>query len=81
MTRKTPNVTVRIDRVISDQRGLEGPALQAALQDEVRRVLAAQGASAFGIGGQHSQKQSTLSDGNGALHTRIATATIKAVSS
>lgn len=81
MTQKNPNVTVRIDRITSDQPGLESAALQAALLDEVRRVLAIQGAPAFGNGGHHSQKQATLSEGSGALHTRIAAATIKAVSS
>lgn len=81
MTRQPPNVTIRIDRIVSDQPGLEGPALQASLQDEVRRVLAAQGASAFGNGRQDAKAQATLPGGNGALHTRIAAATIKAVSS
>lgn len=81
MTRQAPNVTVQIDRIISNQPGLESGALQVALQAEVSRVLAAQGSSAFGTGSDHAQRQATLPQGNGALHTRIAAATIKAVTS
>lgn len=79
MTRKPPKVTLRIDRIVTDQPGLEGAALQAALQDAVREVLAAQGAEAFESGGQHRHREATLPEGNSPLHARIAAAAIKAV--
>lgn len=81
MTAKPPKVTLRIDRIVTDQPGLEGAALQAALQDAVREALAAKGAAAFGTGGHHRQREASLPEGNGPLHARIAAATVKAVSS
>ena len=81
MTRSPAKITVRIDRILSDQPTLENAALQAALQAEISRIVTTGGPTAFGASSDHSQKEVPLPDGNDALATRIAAATVKAVSS
>jgi hypothetical protein len=79
MTRKPARVTLSIDRITTDRPGLDRTALEAALRDEVRRLIAGPEAAALHLGSSRAELRTDLPPVKGTLSSRVATATINAV--
>ena len=78
MTRPSPRIRLRIDRITIDRPGLDGNVLEAALHREISRLVADHGIAAFGSGARRDHAQAEVATGSGPLAERVASATVKA---
>lgn len=81
MSRRPPSITLRIDRVTVDRRGLGEAELARALRREIDRVIADRGPAGLGRSGDRPAVRAGLPPGEGALARRVASAVIKGVKS
>ena len=72
-------VKVQIDHILTDEPGLEQPALEAALRQEVSALIATHGPQALGTSVTRPRVTSEMTDGKASLATRVAQSTIGAV--
>jgi hypothetical protein len=72
-------ITLRIDRVVTDQPGLSRTDLNAALHQEITRLVSERGLATFGQSTSLAASRGTVSNGKATLPARVAAATLKAV--
>lgn len=76
-----PKITLRIDRIVSDQPGFSREALTQALRHEIGTHVARAGVNAFGPGRNTAVRSGRIAPGKAATADRVATAAIKTLRS
>lgn len=73
-------ITLRIDRIVTDQPGIDRQAIERALRAELVRSLATHGPGVLGAGRDLRVVRASLGQSVDPVATRIAAATMRALS-
>ena len=74
-------INLRIDRIITDQPGLDHTVLVDAIREELAKAIAAGGPTALGQGRNMAQTDGQVRTGDTSRAGRIAQATVNALQS